>query len=433
LSPELLDKLDMAGREGGYTLEPVFLTPAEQQGFYGGFSNEVLWPLFHDQPSRCNFDPAFWRAYLSATGRYALKVAETASEAELVWVHDYHLIGVGEQLRALGTTMPTAFFLHIPFPAPDVFVRLPWRNQILAAFLAYDLVGFQTPRDRRNFLDTVRLLLPKATMSGRGQPVVSVKYANHEVRVGRFPIGVDFNKLAADSSSAAVVERAAELKALLPNRQLLLGVDRLDYTKGIPERLLAFADTLDRYPELQGRVTLIQVVVPSRSELPEYASLKQRIENLVGEINGRLTHAGNWVPIHYLYRSLPALDLLAYYRAADVALVTPLKDGMNLVAKEYCACNPDGRGILILSEFAGVAAEMGHAALLVNPHAVEEVADAIHAACTMQPAERQRRMRRMRRLVRHHDVYWWLDSFLRAAIDRDLSAFPQPMDHVHAQ
>ncbi|MBN8281287.1 MAG: trehalose-6-phosphate synthase [Gammaproteobacteria bacterium] len=430
-SSGLLAQLAGVGDRAGFALDPVFLTPEQEQGFYAGFANEVIWPLFHDQLGRCNFDPAYWDAYQEVTARYSARVAAVAEGAGLVWVHDYHLISLGERLRSAGVTAPLAFFLHIPFPSPDVFVRLPWRTAILRAFLAYDLVGFQTPRDRRNFLDCLRLLLPDITLTGRGQPVVRVNWQGREVRIGRFPIGVDYADFAARVAEPAVVEHAANLRDLLPNRQLLLGVDRLDYTKGIPERLLAFADALERYPELRQQVTLIQVVVPSRDDIPQYASLKHRIENLVGEINGRFTHPGGWVPIHYLYRRLEPTELLAYYRAADVALVTPLKDGMNLVAKEYCACSPDGNGVLVLSEFAGVAAEMRQAALLVNPHAVRDVADAIERACAMRPAERQRRMRALRRLVRRHDVHWWLDSFLRAAIARDLSAFPQPLDHQH--
>lgn len=429
-TPALLAELAAAGNRAGYALEPVFLTAEEEQGFYAGFSNEVIWPLFHDLLARCNFTPAYWETYEAVTDRYAQRVAAVAEGADLVWVHDYHLIRLGERVRSLGVTAPLAFFLHIPFPAPDMFLRLPWRDQILRAFLGFDLVGFQTPRDRRNFLDCLRQLLPAVTLSGRGQPMVRATHEGREVRIGRFPIGVDFRDLSTRSSAPGVVGRARGLRSLLPDRQLLLGVDRLDYTKGIPERLEAFADALTRHPELRERVTLIQVVVPSRDDLPEYASLKQRIENLVGEINGRFTHPGGWVPIHYLYRRLEAGELLAYYRAADVALVTPLKDGMNLVAKEYCACSRNG--VLVLSEFAGVAAEMRHAALLVNPHAVREMADAIQQACTMRPADRQRRMSALRRQVRRHDVYWWLDSFLRAAIMRDLSAFPQPPDHLHA-
>jgi trehalose 6-phosphate synthase len=217
---------------------------------------------------------------------------------------------------------------------------------------------------------------------------------------------------------------------MLPNRQLILGIDRLDYTKGIPERLEAYRNALVRYPELHNRVTLIQVVVPSREDIPQYYELKTRIERLVGEINGQFTQPGGWVPIHYVFRSLDTVDLLAYYRAAEIALVTPLKDGMNLVAKEYCACSIEENCVLILSEFAGAAAQLQRGALLVNPYDIEGVADAIHRAFTMGDTERRAGMRHLRRTIREQDIFWWVDSFLRAAIAKDLSAFPLPADYV---
>jgi trehalose 6-phosphate synthase len=222
-----------------------------------------------------------------------------------------------------------------------------------------------------------------------------------------------------------VAERARELHTLLPNRKLILGVDRLDYTKGIPLRLQAFQDLLERYPDLRERVSLIQVVVPSREDIPQYRDLKTDIEQRVGKINGGFVRPGGWVPVWYVYRALSRLDLLAYYRAADIALVTPLKDGMNLVAKEYCACSIEEDCALILSEFAGAAAQLGRGALLVNPCDIAGVADAVHRAFRMDSRERRARMRGMRRAIRDYDVFWWVDAFLRAAITRDLSAFPQ--------
>lgn len=256
-----------------------------------------------------------------------------------------------------------------------------------------------------------------------------VRIDGHEVRVGSFPIGIDAAAFQCQARSATVIAAAEALRAELPQRELLLGVDRLDYTKGIPLRLDAFRTALRKYPELQERVTLIQVVVPSRDDIPQYRDLKTRIEQLVGEINGEFTRPGGWVPIHYVYRALDRLDLVAYYRAAHIALVTPLKDGMNLVAKEFCACSVDGDGVLILSEFAGAAAQLQHGALLVNPYDVEATADAIHQACTLPQSERRRRMAALRRSVRRQDVFRWVNDFLEAAIARDLGAFPLPEDY----
>lgn len=417
VGPSAAGRFVAAGREAGYELVPVALDAVEHRDFYHGFANEVIWPLFHDLQSHCNFDPAYWRACDRVNARFAAALARAATPGDLAWVHDYQLIGVGAAARRLGLDNPLAFFLHIPFPPPDIYLKLPWRVPVLRALLAYDLVGFQTPRDRRNFLDCLRVLQPEVEVSGRGQTLVRLRSGGHETLAGRFPIGIDYNDFYRRASAPEVRSDALALQSMLPDRQLVLGIDRLDYTKGIPERLVAFADALERYPELRERVTLIQVVVPSRADIPRYRELKARIENLVGGINGRFTRPGGWVPIHYVFRSLAPEELLAYYRAARIALVTPLKDGMNLVAKEYCACSPDDDGVLILSEFAGAAAEMNGAALLVNPHDIEAVADAIHCAFHMPADERHARMRRLRRRVRHHDVYAWVEEFLRAVPD----------------
>ncbi len=415
-----------AGQREGYSFEPVFLTKEERDAFYYGFSNEVVWPLFHDLQSLCNFDPTYWRGYLAVNCKYADVIAKKVTHSDFVWVHDYQLMGVGKALRDREHGACLAFFLHIPFPSPDIFGKLPWRESVLRSLLAYDLVGFQTRRDRRNFLDCVNQFLPEAEIIGRGQALVRLRLGKRESRAGWFPIGIDHNDFYRRASSPEVVRRAHDLSRLLPNRHLILGVDRLDYTKGIPERLCAFRNALERYPDLHGRVTLIQVVVPSRADIPQYQELKSRIENLVGEINGRFTRPGDWVPIHYVFRALETHDLLALYHACQIALITPLKDGMNLVAKEYCACNPDEDGVLILSEFAGAATQMARGALLVNPYDIEGIADTIHTAFLMSGEERRARMRRLRRGIRRQDVFWWVDAFVRAATEAAVASRTQP-------
>jgi len=421
--------LNEAAIESGYHLHAVALTREERHKFYYGFSNEIIWPLFHDLHSLCNFDPSFWHSYCDVNHKYAEVVAHTAADGDFIWVHDYHLMSVGAELRRLGMRARTAFFLHIPFPPLDIYVKLPWRFTLLHALLEYDLLGFQTLRDRRNFVQCVRVLIDDARVFGKGQ-VITIGLGNREVRLGSFPISIDFNGFVKHASTTVVAEKSAALRAQLPNRQLILGVDRLDYTKGIPQRLEAFRNALLRYPDLRERVTLIQIVIPSREDIPEYHDLKMNIERLVGEINGQFTQPGGWVPIHYVFRSLDPNELLAYYRAAEIALVTPHKDGMNLVAKEYCTCSIEEDCVLILSEFAGAAAQMQQGALLVNPYDIEGVADAIHHAFIMNPAERRARMRRLRRGIREQDVFWWVDSFLRAAIAKDLNAFPLPADYI---
>ncbi|MGH7546006.1 MAG: alpha,alpha-trehalose-phosphate synthase (UDP-forming) [Gemmatimonadota bacterium] len=411
-----------------YTLRPVVLTAQERDKFYYGFSNEVLWPLFHDLQSRCNFDPSYWPVYQTVNRRYAEVTAEAAAGDDFIWVHDYHLLVVGQQLRALGVKSRTALFLHIPFPAFDLYVKLPWRAQLLNALLEYDLIGFQTLGDRENFIHCVRRLIGVIEVKGKGQ-VVTLHVGVRKVRLGAFPIGIDFDEFASRADSPEVSERARLIRQDTRKRQLILGVDRLDYTKGIPDKLKAFHTALRRFPELQRRVTLVQVVVPSREHIPEYYELKLEIERLVGRINGEFTQPG-WVPIHYIHRSLNRTELISYYRAAAIGLVTPLRDGMNLVAKELCACSVDEDAVLILSEFAGAAAQLQDGALLVNPYDVEGIGDAIQRAYAMDLDERRMRMRKLRRMVRERNIVWWTDSFLRAAIEKELGDFPVVQEYI---
>jgi trehalose 6-phosphate synthase/phosphatase len=412
----------------GYELLPVPLTAVERDGFYSGFSNEIVWPLFHDLIPLANFDPSYWAVYETVNERFAEAILRAAKPNDVVWVHDYHLMRVATALAARRAGLRVAFFLHIPFPPLDVFVKLPWRFQVLRSLLDYDLVGFQTVRDRRNFVQCLRLLLPEVGISGRGA-VWTLRAGDRELRMGSFPISVDSAEFERRAESPEVAALTAEICEREPGRKLVLGIDRLDYTKGLPHKLEAFRTLLRRHPDMQGRVTLIQVVVPSREDIPRYQEHKTQVDRLVGDINGEFTRGG-WAPIRYLHRSLEGERLTAYYRAADVALVTPLKDGMNLVSKEYCASHIGGDGVLVLSEFAGAAAELQGGALLVNPYDVVGVAETLRSALTMPEGERRARFRKLRRTVREHDIYRWLDTFLRAAADHELKDFPLVEDYM---
>jgi len=419
---EVREALATAADGTGYSLEPVTLPDEVVGGFYYGFANEVIWPLFHDLLARCNFQPSYWHDYVEANRRFAATIAEQTQPSDYVWVHDYHLMNVADQLATMGVKRRTGFFLHIPFPPVDIFLKLPWRFQILRGLLEYDTIGFQTVRDTRNFISCLRNLVTGITVTGRGSSF-SVALPDRVAHVGSFPIGIDFRQFETAAQSDESVSEMLMTRDRMPNIKLVLGIDRLDYTKGLPQRIVAFRETLRRYPALQGQLSLIQVVIPSREDVPEYQQQRAEIERLVSEVNGELAHPG-WTPIQYLYRSLNTHELMAYYRMSEVCLVTPLKDGMNLVSKEYCACNVDGDGVLILSEFAGSAAQMHGAALMVNPYDVEGTADAIHAAVVMPAMERRSRMRRLRSIVRREDIFWWTDSFLRASISRGLDDFP---------
>ena len=397
----------------GYALEPVDLTAEEIEGFYQGLANEALWPLFHDLIGHCNFDPAFWPMYVEVNAKFARAIAGASGDADYVWVHDYHLMLVGRALDDLGVRRRLGFFLHIPFPPLDVFEKIPWRQEILEGLLHFELVGFQTERDLRNFLQCLEHRIADCQISATDDQA-TIRVNGREVRAGAIPISIDYADFLERAVEDPVSELVARVRMKLPSRHLILGLDRLDYTKGIPHRLEAFDTALKRYPELLGRVTLLQIVVPSRTGVGDYAELKDEIDRLVGRVTGDHAAAG-WAPIQYIFRRLTQTELLAYYRACDVALITPLKDGMNLVCKEYCACSLEDDGVLILSEFAGAAAELREGALLVNPFDTSQVADAIHQAITMSADDRHRRMQHMRAQVRTHNVYRWVDRFLAMA------------------
>lgn len=420
--------LSQEARNFGYALKPVNLTQEEQEKYYEGFANEILWPLFHDLAAYCKFDPEYWKTYQSVNRKFAKVITRHLDDDTLVWVHDYHLMTVAHELRQLDVKSRVAFFLHTPFPPLDICIRLPWRFQILKSMLAYDVLGFQTLRDRRNFINCVRRLIPAIRRSGRGQ-TVTLRYENREIRVGAFPISIDYKDFAKSAANAQVARRADVLQSDMSQEQIILGIDRLDYSKGIVERLKGFRNALRRFPELRKNSTMVQVVVPSRKQIPQYASLKVEIERLVGQINGEFTRSG-WAPVHYQFRSLERNELLAYYRMSDTALITSLKDGMNLIAKEYCAANIKENGALILSEFAGAAAQFQNHALMVNPHDVEGIADAIYQAFQMKREERKSRMHKLRRAVRRQDIFWWVESFLNAAFARHLDDFPVLQDYV---
>lgn len=398
--------------EHGYRLAAVPLTEEDVELYYQGFSNETLWPLFHDLLGRCKFKLSTWLRYCEVNKKFALAIAEQVTDGQLIWVHDYQLTLVGGLLRGLGVKNRLAFFLHIPFPSFDLFRRLPWKKELLDGLLSYDQLGFQTLRDRRNFVAGVREMYPHVRADIRRRVTV-LDFGERQVTVGNFPISIDFDEFDQGARQKDVEEAAWYLHEHYQRRQLLLGVDRLDYTKGIPERLLAFERALEKYPAMRQQTSLIQVVVPSRTLVPDYLTLKETLDRLVGRINARFSEHG-WVPIHYLYRSLNRTQLLAHYRSCEIALISPLRDGMNLVAKEYCAASIEENGVLILSEFAGAAVQLGQQALLVNPFDIEGTADAIWQAYSMSDEERRQRMRQLRSEIRRNNVDRWVEQVIAA-------------------
>jgi trehalose 6-phosphate synthase len=322
---------------------------------------------------------------------------------------------VAHHLRELGVEHRLAYFHHIPFPAPDIYRRLPWRESILRGLLEYDLVGFQTLRDRKNFVATARDLLPELRSTNHRRHT-AISFGDREVMAGNYPISIDFDEFAETAASEEVERQMEEILRAYPAERLVLGLDRLDYTKGIPERFRAFERLLEKYPEFRGKVSLIQVVVPSRTAVATYAELKEGLDQLIGRINGRFGRHG-YVPIHYYFKHLDRPELIAHYRACSVALLTPLRDGMNLVAKEYAASQVKQDGVLVLSEFTGSADQFGKDAVLVNPYDLEETADRLREALVMDREERRRRMKRLRRQVRRNDVHRWVGWFMDALYD----------------
>ncbi|ACZ31955.1 trehalose-phosphatase [Xylanimonas cellulosilytica DSM 15894] len=396
----------------GLRLVPVTLSASEIERYYEGFSNDTLWPLYHDVVSTPTYHRQWWDAYRRVNQRFADAAAAQAAEGAVVWVHDYQLQLVPRMLRDQRPDLRIGFFDHIPFPPVELFQQLPWRRQIVEGLLGADLVGFQRGGDASNFVRAVRRLTTHTT---RG-PIVTVDAERgtlgRHVRAGAFPISIDSTHFDELARSPEVQARAKEIRTELGDPDVvMLGVDRLDYTKGIRHRIKAYGELLDDGRIDAARTTLVQVASPSRENVGAYQELREHVEVLVGRINGEFGELGHSA-IHYLHHSYPPEEMAALYLAADVMLVTSLRDGMNLVAKEYIAARSDEQGVLVLSEFTGAADELGAGPLLVNPHDIEGTKDAIVQAARMSEREQRRRMRRLRRKVMSDDVAKWSQGFL---------------------
>ena len=409
--PGDLDSLDGAQRqEAERRLRdaraiPVAISTGEAEVYYEHISNGVLWPLFHDRLDRLPLHLDGWDVYERINARFADAVVEAWQPGDTVWVHDYQLMRLPALLRPRLPDARIGFFLHVPFPNPEIFLTLPVRQWLVEGLLGADLIGFHTRRYRGHFTAVLRRLL------GLEMDADShIRIGERAIRLGVFPMGVDARDIAERAAGRAVTAKVLELKGR-PGR-LIVGVDRLDYSKGIVRRLASFERFLADHADWHGRVRLIQVAVPTRGGVDAYQAFRAEVEGAVGRINGRYG-TPDWTPIQYLHRSVADDMLLALYRAADVMLVTPRRDGMNLVAKEFVATRGDEDGVLILSEFAGAADEMSDA-LIVNPYDIGNVAGAIHRAFSMDGAERRRRMRRLRERVFTHDVHAWSGSFIEA-------------------
>ena len=420
--PGVAEDSDDAADDGAPIIEddlrmyPVALSSTDVAEYYEGFSNATLWPLYHDVIVKPIYHRQWWDRYVEINRRFAAATSRAAAKGATVWVQDYQLQLVPKMLRKLRPDLTIGFFLHIPFPPIELFMQMPWRTEIIEGLLGADLVGFHLPGGAQNFLVLARRLLgantSRATIGVRSR-LGEVHIGFRTVKVGAFPISIDSAELDQKARNRDIRRRAREIRAELGGpRKILLGVDRLDYTKGIDVRLHAFSELLEEGRVPRDDTVLVQLATPSRERVESYRVLRDDIEREVGHINGEYGEVGHPV-VQYLHRPIPRDDLIAFFVAADVMLVTPLRDGMNLVAKEYVACRSDLGGALVLSEFTGAAAELRQS-YLVNPHDLEGVKDGIEQALSQAPEEGRRRMRALRRQVLVHDVDRWARSFLDA-------------------
>jgi len=393
----------------------VNLTADEIEGFYYGFSNRGIWPLFHYFMEFTEWDTKHWETYQNVNKKYALAILEHYQEGDVIWVHDYQLLLVPNMIREQQPNATIGFFNHIPFPSYEVFRTMPWREEILKGMLGADLIGFHTYDYERHFLSSVRRI------SRLQVEFNEISLPERIVKVDSFPMGIDYDKFekAAIQNSALKAEKKSELQQKLdqhqesaPGAKLILSIDRLDYTKGIANRIRAFEYFLEKYPQYIEKVRLFMLAVPSRSGVPQYQLLKKEIDELVGRINGKFASV-NWTPIWYFYRSMPFENLIDLYTSCDIALITPIRDGMNLVAKEFIATRTDKSGVLILSEMAGAAQEMSEA-LLINPNNYNQIADAIHQAIEMPPEEQKKRVTILQKRLKRYNVEKWANDFMNA-------------------
>jgi trehalose 6-phosphate synthase/phosphatase len=385
---------------------PVFLTAEDVQNFYDGFCNGTLWPLFHYFPSYVEYSPSYWDTYIRVNACFREALLEVLRPDDTIWVHDYQLLLLPGMIREKLPGASIGFFLHIPFPSHELFRLLPtpWKRQLLLGMLGADLIGFHTYEYTQYFLHCVFRIL------GHDHRLGQISVEDQVRRADTFPIGIDYDKFMTAATSEAVIHRRGELEASIHGKKAIFSVDRLDYTKGILNRLTGYEEFLVRYPQWLERVVFLLVIVPSREEVALYRRMKQEVDECVGRINGRFGTV-EWAPVVYQYRSLDFETLVALYQLSPVALITPLRDGMNLVAKEYLASKPDGTGALVLSEMTGAARELGEA-ILINPNHWTEIAEALDQALTMGSEEQVQRNRPMQQRLKAYDAKWWAEQFL---------------------
>ncbi|MEQ6121365.1 bifunctional alpha,alpha-trehalose-phosphate synthase (UDP-forming)/trehalose-phosphatase [Reichenbachiella sp. MALMAid0571] len=398
------DKQDAIENLKKSNMSPVFLTEKEIEEYYEGFSNETLWPNFHYFNQYAEYEERYWQAYKRVNQKFADQLSELTEEGDKIWIHDYQLLLLPALIREKYPKISIGFFLHIPFPSYETFRLLPWRRELLMGMLGSDFLGFHTYDDMRHFLSSVNRL------AGIGNSHGQISLGSRKVLVDALPMGIDYDKYATVAADPETLEKEVRYRTLIGETKIMLSIDRLDYSKGIPQRLRAFELFLQRYPEYKEKVSLLMVVVPSRDQVGKYKELKEEIDLLVGRINGNFSRM-IWTPIHYFYRSFPLHALSAFYRMAKVALVTPMRDGMNLVAKEFIASKLNKKGVLVLSEMAGASKELSEA-ILINPNNIEQMVRAFKQALEMPEKEQIKNLEVMQNSLKRYNIHHWVKLFM---------------------
>ncbi len=399
-----IERINITEKLKDENMHPVFLNQEEIKNYYEGFSNETLWPIFHYFSQYSVYKEIYWESYVKVNQKFCEEVINIIEPGDTLWIHDYQLLLLPEMVRSKFPELSIGFFLHIPFPSYEMFRLLPWRRELLNGMLGSDLVGFHTYDDMRHFLSSV------SRLAGYGYSTGQVNMPDRKVMVDSFPMGIDYKKYAEAAASPETIEREKRYRTSLGDQQLVLSIDRLDYSKGLPQRLMAFERFLHEYPEFKEKVSLVMVVVPSRDRVSRYQELKEEVDLLVGRINGQFGRI-NWTPIHYFYRSLPLEALSGFYRMAHVALVTPMRDGMNLVCKEFIASKLNKKGVLILSEMCGASKELSEA-ILINPNDINAMVQALYKALTMPEEEQIAHIEVMQKSLQRYNIHHWVNMFM---------------------
>jgi trehalose 6-phosphate synthase len=405
------DKLPALKVQDNVTFATIPIERKAYREYYIGYANRSLWPLFHCQLHEFSYDREWLTGYLKVNSRFADKLVPMLEPDDIIWVHDYHFIPLCKYLHDHDVDLPVGFFLHIPFPPYEILRAIPDHEMLLRQLCEYDLIGFQTERDMDNFVECVLSLQPGRSRSKYRKGNVLNVWGN-QVRLGAYPIGIDVNevgKMAERGRKSSDNRRL--ISRLVDHRDLIIGIDRLDYSKGLEERLIAYERLLQNYPAFRGKVEYLQIAAPSRTDIPEYAEVRRELNYLAGEINSRFTEY-DWVPLHYLNKAFPRATVMGFLSISRVGLVTPVKDGMNLVAKEFVAAqDPDDPGVLILSSLAGAACEMTDA-LIVNPYDIDDIVEALASALSMSLEERKEIWHNLMKILKGNDVFNWTDTFI---------------------